>query len=91
MYLWLSIEEDGKNHVRKHNFGASPPLFLGFSPGKCHAAQIASCDLGSIILTCYLCIARAEALLMASSTSYHKRLQGSIGVFHHVYALFAAC
>jgi len=83
--------EDGKNHVRKHNFGASPPLFLGFSPGKCHAAQIASCDLGSIILTCYLCIARAEALLMASSTSYHKRLQGSIGVFHHVYALFAAC
>ena len=30
--------------------GASPPLILGCHPSKCHAALIASCDQGSIIL-----------------------------------------
>jgi hypothetical protein len=30
--------------------GASPPLILGFHPSKRHAAQIAFCDQGSIVL-----------------------------------------
>jgi hypothetical protein len=30
----------------------------------------ASCDRGSIVPVCYLCISRAQALLIASNTSY---------------------
>jgi hypothetical protein len=33
-------------------------------------------DWGNIVPTIYLCISRTEALLMASNTSYHKRLHG---------------
>ena len=47
-------------------------LFRGFSPGKCHAAQIASCDLGSAGFYLLSCIARTEAFLMASSVVYHR-------------------
>ena len=32
------------------NLGASPPLILGFHPSKRHAALIASCDQGSVVL-----------------------------------------
>ena len=44
------------------------PLFRGFLPGKRHAAQIASRDLGSICLFVTFCVARTEAFLMASNT-----------------------
>ena len=30
--------------------GAPPPLILGFHPSKRHAALIASCDQGSVVL-----------------------------------------
>ena len=43
------------------------PLFRGFLPGKRHAAQIASRDLGSICLFVTFCVARTEAFLMASN------------------------
>ena len=43
------------------------PLFRGFLPGKRHAAQIASRDLGSIGLFVVICVTRTEALLMASN------------------------
>ena len=33
-----------------NNLGASPPLILGFHPSKRHAALIASCDQGSVVL-----------------------------------------
>ena len=46
------------------------PLFRGFSPGKCHAAQIVSYDLGSAGFYLLSCIARTEAFLMASSVVY---------------------
>ena len=32
------------------NLGAPPPLILGFHPSKRHAALIASCDQGSVVL-----------------------------------------
>ena len=50
--------------------GAPPPLILGFHPSKRHAALIASCDQGSIVLAFYLGITRTEAFFMASSASY---------------------
>ena len=51
----LLNKEDG---IRLHtagvstttNLGAPPPLILGFQPSKRHAALIASCDQGSIVL-----------------------------------------
>ena len=41
-----------------------------FHPSKRHAALIAPCDQGRIVLALYLGITRTEAFLMASSTSY---------------------
>ena len=52
------------------NLGAPPPLILGFHPSKRHAALIASCDQGSVILAFYLGITRTEAFFMASNASY---------------------
>jgi hypothetical protein len=57
------------------SFGASSPLFSGFSTGKCHATLIASCDQGGVVLIhLSLCLSRTEALFMARSTSYHRHL-----------------
>ena len=36
--------------MQSTTLGASPPLILGFHPSKRHAALIASCDQGSIVL-----------------------------------------
>jgi hypothetical protein len=41
--------------------------------------------------TLYLCVSHTEALLMASNTSYHKRLHGSHRFVYHILALFATC
>ena len=70
MYLGLLRKEDDRdNHVHNKSISAHRhPLFRGFLPGKRHAAQIASCDLGSICLFVTFCIARTEAFLMASNT-----------------------
>ena len=59
-----------RHHVLQTTLDAPPPLTLGFHPSKRHAALIASCDQGSVVLTFYLGIARTEAFLMASSASY---------------------
>jgi hypothetical protein len=48
-------------------------------------------DRGSIVPTIYLCVSRTEALLMASNTSYHKRLHGLHRFAYHIIALFIAC
>jgi hypothetical protein len=48
-------------------------------------------DQGSIVPTIYLCVSRTEALLMASNTSYHKRLHGLHRFTYHIFALFTAC
>ena len=55
-------------------------MFRGFLPGKRHAAQIASCDLGSISLF-VVCVARTEALLMASNTVIVDVFWASIDTF----------
>jgi hypothetical protein len=47
-------------------------------------------DRDSIVPTIYLCVSRTEALLMASNTSYHKRLHGSRRFACHILALFTA-
>ena len=62
-------EKITSSRLANNNLGASPPLILGFHPSKPHAALIASCDQGSVVLF-YLGITRTEAFLMASNASY---------------------
>ena len=38
------------SRLQSTTLGATPPLILGFHPSKRHAALIASCDQGSIVL-----------------------------------------
>ena len=38
------------SRLTNNNLGASPPLTLGFHSSKRHAALIASCDQGSVVL-----------------------------------------
>ena len=49
-YVPYVIHEGGSSHLPNNNFGASPPLILGFHPSKRHAALIASHDQGSVVL-----------------------------------------
>jgi hypothetical protein len=57
---------------------------------KRHAAPI-MLDRGSIVPIIYLCVSHTEALLIASNTSYHKRLHDSRRFAHHILTLFVAC
>ena len=70
MYPMLFVKRRTSSRLANNNLGATPPLILGFHPSKRHAALIAPCDQGSIVLALYLGITRTEAFLMASSTSY---------------------
>jgi hypothetical protein len=57
---------------------------LGFSPGKCYAAPITHCMIGAATsLPIYLCVSHAEALLMASNTSYLNIYRDALA-FHTV-------
>ena len=50
-YVPFVIRKGERHHVSQTTtLGASPPLILGFHPSKRHAALIASCDQGSIVL-----------------------------------------
>ena len=69
MYLMLFMGR-ASSRLANNNLGASPPLILGFHPSKRHAALIASCDQGSVVLAFYLGITRTEAFFMASNASY---------------------
>ena len=47
----MTFVKGERHHVSQTTtLGASPPLILGFHPSKCHAALIASCDQGSVVL-----------------------------------------
>ena len=70
MYPMTFVKKKRHHVLQTTTLGAPPPLILGFRPSKCHAALIASCDQGSVVLAFYLGITRTEAFLMASSTSY---------------------
>src|SRR6185295_9020308 len=51
MYPMLFMKERASSRLTtNNNLGASPPLTLGFHPSKRHAALIASCDQGSVVL-----------------------------------------
>ena len=50
MYLMTFVKEE-RHHVLQQHLGAPPPLILGFHPSKRHAALIASCDQGGVVLT----------------------------------------
>ena len=51
-YVPFVIHERERHHdSQTTTLGASPPLILGFHPSKRHAALIASCDQGSVVLT----------------------------------------
>ena len=49
MYPLLFMRESVITSRNTTTLGESPPLILGFS-SKCHAALIASCDQGSVVL-----------------------------------------
>ena len=61
MYLMLFVKERTSSRLQTTTLGAPPPLILGFHPSKRHAALIASCDQGSVVLCFYLGITRTEA------------------------------
>ena len=50
-YVPYVIHEEERHHVSQTTLDVSPPLILGFHPSKRHAALIASCDQGSVVLT----------------------------------------
>ena len=51
-YVPHVIRKRGERHhiLQTTTLGAPPPLILGFHPSKRHAALIASCDQGSVVL-----------------------------------------
>ena len=50
-YVLYDICKGERHHVSQTTtLGAPPPLILGFQPSKRHAALIASCDQGSVVL-----------------------------------------
>ena len=54
MYPMLFLKEEHHHVSQSTTLGASPPLILGFHPNKRHAALIASCDQGSVVLASIL-------------------------------------
>ena len=44
------VKKECHHVLQTTTLGAPPPLILGFRPSKRHAALIASCDQGSIVL-----------------------------------------
>ena len=70
MYPMTFVKGERHHDSQTTTLGVSPPLILGFHPSKRHAALIASCDQGSIVLAFYLGITRTEAFFMASNASY---------------------
>jgi hypothetical protein len=69
------------NTCSQTNFWCIATPISGFLPGK----------QAALFPTLYLCVSHTEALLMASNTSYHKRLHGSHRFVYHILALFATC
>src|SRR6185437_10913649 len=50
MYPMLFMKRERHHVSQTTTLGASPPLILGFHPSKRHAALIAPCDQGSVVL-----------------------------------------
>ena len=58
------------SRLQTTTLGAPPPLILGFHPSKRHAALIASCDQGSVVLAFTLELLVLKRFFMASNASY---------------------
>ena len=50
MYYMAFVKGERHHISQTTTLGAPPPLILGFHPSKRHAALIASCDQGSVVL-----------------------------------------
>ena len=50
MYHMTFVEGERHHVSQTTTLGAPPPLILGFHPSKRHAALIAFCDQGSVVL-----------------------------------------
>ena len=48
--LFVIRKRRTSSRLQSTTLGAPPPLILGFRPSKRHAALIASCDQGSVVL-----------------------------------------
>ena len=71
MYPRLFMKKREHHHVSQTTtLGASPPLILGFYPSKRHAALIASCGQGSVVLAFTLVLLILKHFFMASNASY---------------------
>ena len=71
-YVPYDIRKKRERHhiLQTTTLGAPPPLILGFHPSKRHAALIASCDQGSVVLAFTLVLLVLKHFFMASSNSY---------------------
>jgi hypothetical protein len=88
--LGYSIKNE--QHTFTNQFSAHRhPCFRVSSRKAPHCPDHALRDWGSIVPTLYLCVSHTEALLMASNTSYHKRLHGLHRFIYHIFASFVAC
>ena len=47
----IFVKEEHHHVSQTTTLSAPPPLILGFHPSKRHAALIASCNQGSVVLT----------------------------------------
>ena len=70
MYPMIFVKEERHHVSQTTTLGALPPLILGFHPSKRHAALIASCDQGSVVLAFTLVLLVLKHFLMASNASY---------------------
>ena len=70
MYPMIFVKKERHHISQTTTLGAPPPLILGFHPSKRHAALIASCDQGSVVLAFTLVLLILKHFLMASSASY---------------------
>jgi hypothetical protein len=77
------MNENNNNHSQTRSRRIATPI-LGFLSGKCHATPITLRLIGAaLFLPSYLCVSRAEALLMASNTSY-LNIYRDASIFHSV-------
>ena len=70
MYPMAFVKGERHHVSQTTTLGASPPLILGFHPSKRHAALIASCDQGSVVLAFTLVLLVLKHFFMASNASY---------------------
>jgi hypothetical protein len=83
MYLGLRMKHEQQSFTNNSRRITTP--VLGFLSGKCRAAPIMLRVIGvASFLPVFLCVSRAEVLLMVSSTSYLNAYRDA-SAFHTVF------